>query len=132
MSMRHTNEVNLAVGVTTLREEEDVTRPSEPQVAIGPTVVVMLKAEVGGLHHVGNPGVAKDGAEVMMYESMGKLETHRIRVPATKQCMIHIHAHQGTTAGNMLSHEETAACSFDNTRVRNDNHQGFNVSRRLG
>ena len=41
----------------------------------------MLETEVGGLHHVGNPRPAKDGAEGMLHEAMAKLETSELGSP---------------------------------------------------
>ena len=74
--------------------EEDVSRPSQPRVASRLGAVVALEAEVGGLHHVGNPSLAED----LLLEVMAKLKTSRSRVTATKTCMVPIRVHRGTAA----------------------------------
>ena len=89
---RHTYKVNIAKGVTTPREEEDVGKSSQLR-ASKLEAVVALEAEVGGLHHVGNTSPAEDGAKGLEHKAMAKLETTRTRVTATKWRMIPIRVH---------------------------------------
>ena len=84
------------MGVTAPGVEEDVIKPSQHRVAMRHSAAVVLEEEVGGLYHVGNPSLVKDGAEGLMHKAMTKLETSRTPVTATQQCMISIRVHEGS------------------------------------
>ena len=55
------------MGVVALVVEEDISSPSRHQVATWPKAIIELKAEVGGLDHVGNPSLAEDGAHGLLH-----------------------------------------------------------------
>ena len=46
--------------------------------ATGPKAIIVLEAEVGWLHHVGNSGPRQDGTKGLLHKAMVNLETSKL------------------------------------------------------